>query len=245
MNTRLDWIAAVGGAETVGLSVRRQCAVAGVTRSWVYAHASADGVDEQDMQLLRLIDAAYPRRPCYGSRRMVVSLRAQGFEVNRKRVQRLLRVLGLAGRVPGPHTSTPHPAHQTYPYLLRGMAITRPNQVWSTDIPYVRLAHGCAYRVAIIDGYSRRVLAWRLSNTLDAGFCIDCLAEALRSVFMVERRSSTPTRGRNLLAWRSRGSCVRRASPSAWTGGDGRWTTCLSSDCGGRLSMRISILTHL
>jgi putative transposase len=91
-----------------------------------------------------------------------------------------MRVLGLAGMVPGPHTSTPHPEHKIYPYLLRGLAITRPNQVWSTDITYVRLAHGFAYLVAIIDWYSRRVLAWRLSNTLDSGFCIDCLEEALR-----------------------------------------------------------------
>ena len=111
---------------------------------------------------------------------MVVSLRAQGYAVNRKRVQRLMRVLGLAGMAPGPHTSTAHPEHKVYPYLLRGMAITRVDQVWSTDITYVRLAHGFAYLVAIIDWYSRRVLAWRLSNTLEAGFCVDCLQHALR-----------------------------------------------------------------
>lgn len=100
--------------------------------------------------------------------------------MNRKHVQRLMRVLGLAGMAPGPATSKPHPEHTLYPYRLRGVAVTRPNQVWSTDITYIRLAHGFAYRVAIIDGYSRRVLAWRLSNTLEAGFCVDCLDDALR-----------------------------------------------------------------
>lgn len=180
MSTRRDWIDVVGGTDAVGPSVRRQCALAGVTRSWVYARAGGEMVDELDVAVLGLIDAEYTRRPFYGSRRMVVMLRAQGFEVSRKRVQRLMRVLGLAGMVPGPHTSKSHPEHKIYPYLLRGLAITRPNQVWSTDITDVRLAHGFAYLVAIIDWYSRRVLAWRLSNTLDSGFCIDCLEEALR-----------------------------------------------------------------
>ena len=102
-------------------------------------------------------------------------------EHNRKRVQRLMRVLGLAGMAPGPNTSKPHPQHKIYPYLLRGMSITRPNQVWSTDITYIRLERGFAYLAAIIDWYSRRVLAWRLSNTLEAGFCVECLEEALRT----------------------------------------------------------------
>ena len=130
---------------------------------------------------MELIDAQYTRRPFYGTRRMVVYLKAQGHAVNRKRVQRLMRVLGLAGMAPGPNTSKAHPQHKVYPYLLRGMAITPPNQVWSTDITDIRLAHGFAYLVAIIDWYSRRVLAWRLSNSLEAGFCVDCLEEALRA----------------------------------------------------------------
>jgi len=151
-----------------------------VARSWVYGAAASDRVDAWDLQLLRLIDEQYTRRPFYGSRRMVVYLLEQGHTVNRKHVQRLMRVLGLAGMAPGPATSKPHPEHTLYPYLLRGVAVTRPNQVWSTDITYIRLAHGFAYLVAIIDGYSRRVLAWRLSNTLEAGFCVDCLDDALR-----------------------------------------------------------------
>ncbi len=111
---------------------------------------------------------------------MVIFLKAQGYAVNRKRVQRLMRLMGLAGMAPGPNTSRPHPQHRVYPYLLRGVAVTRPNQVWSTDITYVRLERGFAYLVAIIDWYSRKVLSWRLSNTLDTRFCIDCLDEALQ-----------------------------------------------------------------
>ena len=129
--------------------------------------------------LLVAIDVEYTRHPFYGSRKMVVHLRGLGHFVNRKRVQRLMRLLGLAGMAPGPNTSRPHPQHKVYPYLLRGVTVTRPNQVWSTDITYIRLARGFAYLVAVIDWYSRKVLAWRLSNTLDAGFCVDCLEQSL------------------------------------------------------------------
>ena len=144
MSAHRDGIDAAGGAETPGLSVRRQGALASVTHSRVSVRSPGAVRDERDLQLLRLIDAEYTRRPCYGSRRMVVSLRALGFAVNRKRVQRLMRALGLAGMMQRQHTSTPHPEHSVYPHLLRGVAITRPNQVRSTDITYVRLAHGFA-----------------------------------------------------------------------------------------------------
>jgi putative transposase len=129
---------------------------------------------------MRLIDEAYTRRPFYGSRRMVVHLDTEGYVVNRKRVQRLMRLMGLAGMAPGPNTSKPHPLNPVYPYLLRGMSVTRPNQVWSTDITYIRLAGGFVYLMAVIDWYSRRVLSWRVSNTLDTAFCVDGLEEALR-----------------------------------------------------------------
>ena len=163
------------------MPLSRRCALAGVARSWVYAQPQGKPVSDVDHLLLSLIDAEYTRRPFYGSRRMVVSLRTQGHVVNRKHVQRLMRVLGLAGMAPGPNTSQAHPKHKVYPYRLRGLAIVRPNQVWSTDITYVRLAHGFAYLVAIIDWYSRRVLGWRLSNTLESNFCVDCLEEVLRT----------------------------------------------------------------
>ena len=135
---------------------------------------------QEDNELRALIDEEYTNRPFYGSRRMVVFLRGRGHYVNRKRVQRLMREMGLAGMAPGPATSKPHPQHKVYPYLLRGVAVTRPNQVWSTDLTYIRLARGFAYLVAIIDWYSRRVLAWRISNSMDASFCVDCLEDALR-----------------------------------------------------------------
>ncbi len=163
------------------MAVSRQCALAGVARSWVYGPHAEEAVDALDLRLLELIDAQYTARPFYGSRRMVVYLKEQGHTVNRKHVQRLMRVLGLAGMAPGPATSKPHPEHRIYPYLLRGLAIMRPNQVWSTDITYIRLERGFAYLVAVVDWYSRRVLSWRLSNTLEAGFCVDCLEDALRT----------------------------------------------------------------
>lgn len=135
--------------------------------------------DEDEMTLCALIDEEFTRHPFYGSRRMVVILKRQGWLVNRKHVQRLMRILGLAGMAPGPGTAVQHPGHKVYPYLLRGVAIVRSNQVWSTDITYIRLARGFAYLVAIIDWYSRRVLTWRISNSMDASFCVDCLEEAL------------------------------------------------------------------
>ena len=112
---------------------------------------------------------------------VVVISKAVGYRVNRKRLQRLMRQMGLQGMAPGPNTSRAHPQHPVYPYLLRGLEITRPNQVWSTDITYIRLANGFVYLVAVMDWYSRKVLSWRISNSMDASFCIDCLEEALRN----------------------------------------------------------------
>jgi putative transposase len=159
----------------------RQCALAGVSRATIYAQRVPGPDDESDLPLCSLIDEEYTRRPFYGSRKMVVFLKTAGHTVNRKRVQRLMRKMGLAGMAPGPNTSRPHPEHKVYPYLLRGVSVVRPNQVWSTDITYIRLEHGFAYLVAIIDWYSRRVLGWRISNSMDAMFCVDCLEESLRT----------------------------------------------------------------
>jgi len=176
----LGWIEA--GHEKLPLT--RQCELASVPRATVYRRIDAASrqacEDESDLKLRVLIDEEYTSRPFYGSRRMVVFLRAAGHVVNRKRVQRLMRAMGLAGMAPGPNTSRAHPRHKVYPYLLRGVPVTRPNQVWSTDITYIRLARGFAYLVAIIDWYSRKVLSWRISNSMDASFCVDCLEDALR-----------------------------------------------------------------
>ena len=135
----------------------------------------------EDVELMNRIDAQYTATPFYGSRRMTAHLRAMGVLINRKRVQRLMRQMGLAGMAPGPNTSKPHPEHRVYPYLLRGLVIDRPGQVWSTDVTYIRLRHGFVYLVAIMDWYSRKVLSWRISNTMDTAFCVDCLEEALQS----------------------------------------------------------------
>lgn len=172
--TRMGWI----DRDEV-LAVARQCELAGVARATFYGRQTVCEESEEDLLLCGLIDEEYTRRPFYGSRRMVVFLGRQGYGVNRKRVQRLMRLMGLAGMAPGPSTSVPHPTHQVYPYLLRGLLVCRPDQVWSADITYIRLSHGFVYLVAIIDWYSRRVLAWRISNSQDTTFCVDCLEDAL------------------------------------------------------------------
>ena len=160
------------------LSMRRQCALVGLNRTTLYYEAAAVGADE--IWMMKEIDRLYTRWPFFGSRQITNELRKAGHDVNRKRVQRLMRLMGLQAMVPGPHTSKPHPAHQIYPYLLGGVAVTQPNQVWATDITYIPLEHGWGYLVAIIDWHSRAILSWRLSNTMTVGFCIEALEEALR-----------------------------------------------------------------
>jgi len=162
------------------MPVVRRCELAGVFRATVYARQKPDAVDELDLLYSRLIDEEYTRHPFHGTRRMVLLSDKQGHTVNRKRVQRLLREMGLAGIAPGPNTSRPRPEHKTWPYLLRGVSVVRPNQVWTRDITYIRLAHGFVYLVAIIDWYSRRVLGWRISNSMETAFCVSCLEDALR-----------------------------------------------------------------
>lgn len=129
---------------------------------------------------MKAIDRIFTKWPFYGSRKIARELRRQGQRVNRKRVQRLMRIMGLQALVPGPHTSTPHPEHKVYPYLLRRLNIDRPNHVWAADITYIPLESGWGYLIAIIDWHSRAVLSWRLSNTMTVDFCIDTLKDALR-----------------------------------------------------------------
>jgi putative transposase len=159
------------------LSVRRQCELLGLPRSSLYYEPVAETVE--NLRLMRLLDEQYTRCPFYGSRRLTAWLLAQGEAVNRKRVQRLLRLMGLEAIYPKPRLSKPGRGHQLYPYLLRDVRIERPNQVWSTDITYVPLRRGFMYLAAILDWYSRFVVAWRLSNTLDGSFCLEMLEEAL------------------------------------------------------------------
>ena len=158
-------------------SVRHQCELLDVSRSSVY-YVPVEP-DPEELELMRRIDEIHLECPFYGSRNLARELRRKGYRTNRKRVQRLMRLMGLESVAPKPNTSKPNQEHPVYPYLLRGLPISRPNQVWATDITYIPLARGSAYLVAIMDWHSRRVLSWRLSNTLDASFCVEALQEAL------------------------------------------------------------------
>ena len=159
------------------LSLARQCELVGIARSSYYYRPKKES--EFNLELMRLIDEQYLRTPWYGSRQMRRYLRRQGLRVNRKRIRRLMQKMGLVAVAPAPNTSRRHPQHKIYPYLLRGLQIRRPGQVWCADVTYIPMAHGFLYLVAIMDWYSRRVLSWRLSNTMEADFCVEALQEAL------------------------------------------------------------------
>jgi len=160
------------------LSIVHQCTLLGISRSGLYYQPK--GISEEDLTLMKLIDRQYLATPFYGSRKIAAWLKSQGQWVNRKRVRRLMRIMGLKAIYRRPRTSKPASGHKIYPYLLTGVKITRPNQVWAADITYIPMARGFLYLIAIIDWYSRYVLSWRLSNTLDADFCVEALEEALK-----------------------------------------------------------------
>jgi putative transposase len=163
--------------EHAKLSLRRQCGLLDLARStWHYRPAEET---PDNLRLMRLIDEQYLRRPHFGSRSMTTWLRSQREEVNRKRVQRLMRVMGIEAVHPRPRTTKRNPEHRVFPYLLRDVKIVRPNQVWSSDITYVPMPRGYMYLTAAMDWYSRYVLAWRLSNSLEGTFCLEALEEAL------------------------------------------------------------------
>ena len=157
----------------LAISLSRQCELVGLPRSSFYDEPRPESAE--NLELLRLLDEQYTRTPFYGVRRMTARLRMKGYAVNHQRVHRLLRRLGLQALAPGPHTSQPRPQQHIYPYLLRGVKVERVNQVWSTDIRYIRLAAGFAYLVAIMDWYSRDVLSWELSVSLESSFCVSAL----------------------------------------------------------------------
>ena len=159
------------------LSIVRQCGLVAISRSSFYYEGK--GESPLNLNLMRLIDAQFLETPWYGSRQMARHLRRLGYTVGRKRVRRLMRLMGLQAIYQKPRTSDPHPDHRIYPYLLRGLAIERANQVWCTDITYIPMRRGFLYLVAIMDWWSRKVLAWRLSNTLDVDFCVEALEAAL------------------------------------------------------------------
>jgi len=160
-----------------GLSLSRQCRVLAISRSAFYYTPKGESVE--NLALMRRIDALFMKYPFYGSRQMVRQLLREGIAVGRHRVRRLMRLMGLEAIYQAPRTSDPHPAHRVYPYLLGGMVIDRPNRVWCADITYIPVQRGFLYLVAIMDWATRHVLAWRLSNTMDASFCVDALKSAL------------------------------------------------------------------
>lgn len=160
------------------ISIRRQCELLGLNRSTLYYQPIS--VSDEDIQVMCLIDEIYTRCPFYGSRRIAAQLSRDHSKLwNRKRIQRLMRIMGIRGVAPGPDTSKPHSENKVYPYLLRGLGIDKVNQVWSTDITYIPMIKRFMYLVAVIDWHSRYVLSWELSNTMDTTFCIDTLEKAL------------------------------------------------------------------
>jgi putative transposase len=160
------------------VSVSRQCRLLKLSRSALYYKPVE--MAPQDLLLMRLIDEQYLKTPCFGSRSMIRHLRRLGYRVNRKHIQGLMRLLGLEAIYPKPKTSRRNPEHKIYPYLLRNLTIDRPNQVWASDITYIPMARGFMYLVAVMDWYSRRVLSFKLSYTLDSDFCLEAVEEAIR-----------------------------------------------------------------
>jgi putative transposase len=160
------------------LSVARQCRLLDIQRSSFYYKAKP--VKAEDLELMRLIDAQYLRTPIWGSRSMRNHLRRLGYKINRKRLQRYMRLMGLEAIYPKPRTSRLHPEHKIYPYLLRNLSIDHPNQVWTADITYIPMNRGFMYLVAVMDWHSRKVLSWRISNTMEADFCVEAVQEAIR-----------------------------------------------------------------
>jgi len=159
-------------------SISRQCELLGIGRASYYRQPK--GLSDDDLDVMNRIDELYTKYPYYGSRKMRDQLNREGRKINRKRIQRLMRLMGLASVAPTPNTSKPHPEHKIYPYLLRNVPIVRPNQVWSMDITYIRLTGGFVYLAAVIDWFSRRVLAWEVSNTMDDSFCVNAMHSAIQ-----------------------------------------------------------------
>jgi putative transposase len=201
---------------TLGLSVRRQCELLGLSRSTLYYESVTE--TEANLCLMRLIDEQYLATPFYGSRRMAVWLSDAGHSVNRKRVQRLMRLMGLEAIYPKPRLSDPNKEHRKFPYLLRGLSVNRVNQVWATDITYVPMSGGFMYLAAVIDWHSRYVLSWRLSNSLEGSFCVDALEAALElgcpEIFNTDQGSQFTSR--------SFTGCLERAGVSISMDGRGR-----------------------
>jgi putative transposase len=208
------------------LSISRQCDLIGLSRSSYYRENSSSLGCEEDLELMRLIDEEYTRHPFYGSRKLPDYLIRQGYQVNRKRVQRLVRRMGLVSIAPKPNTSRPSLGHKVYPYLLRDMEINRTNQVWCSDITYLPLNGGFVFLTVVMDWYSRYVLSWEVSITMDEYFCVNALESALR------RYRCPEIRAHNAPASASQGCSRIMTFELAWTAKDGRWITLWWNVCG-------------
>ena len=215
------------------LSLVRQCILLDVSRASVYYRPVPTRAE--DLELMALMDRQYLKTPFYGSRKMKAWLLQQGYLVSRKRVRRLMRLMGLEAICRRPNTSKPAPGHRIFPYLLKGVEVNRVDKVWAADITYIPMAKGFLYLVAIMDWHSRHVLAWKLSNTMDTSFCVAALEEALGKgrpeIFNTDQGVSSPVRP---LPRR----CRSRGSRSAWMVRVGTWTTSSWSGCGGASSTR-------
>ena len=223
------------------LSISRQCSLLSVNRSTYYY--APKPIKPEDLELMRLIDERYLNTPTWGSRSMRNYLRRLGYKINRKRVQRLMRLMGLEAIYPKPKTSRPHPLHKVYPYLLRDMTMDRPNQVWAADITYIPMGRGFMYLVAIMDWYSRKVLSFRISNTLDADFCVEALQEAIGrfgppQIFNTDQ-------GAQFTSTDLPPPLNRLVSLSAWTAVAVLWTISLLNGCGGPSNITIFTCIHL
>jgi putative transposase len=211
------------------LSARRQCELLGLSRSSLYYEPGGEAAE--DLRPMRRIDEQYAARPFYGSRRMTVWLNERGEEVNRERVRRLMRVMGLEAIYPKPRLSTAGKGHRIYPYLLRGVRVEGRDRVWSTDITYVPRTTGFMDLAAVIDGYSRYVIAWRRSNALDGSFCPERLEEASgREAGGLQRRPGGAVHGGGV----HREVGIGGGGGEQGTGVAGRWRTCSWSGPGGR-----------
>ena len=211
----------------------RRCDLLSISRSGFYCEPV--GESEANLRLMRLIDEQFTETPFYGSRQMMRHLDRLGHAAGRDRVRRLMRLMGLAAVWQRPRTTVPHPEHTVFPYLLRGLAIDRPNQVWCADITYIPMRRGFLYLIAIMDWFSRKVLSWRVSNTMEADFCVEALHDAFDrfghpEIFNTDQGSQFTSEA---FVSALTGAGIR-VSGYRWMGGDAGWTTCSSNGCGGR-----------
>jgi transposase InsO family protein len=213
---------------THDLSITKQAEALRISRGSVYYLPRP--VPEADLAIMRRLDRLHLEFPFAGSRMLRGLLVAEGCKIGRRHVKTLMQRMGIEALYRRPRTSKPEPGHKIYPYLLRGLAITRPNQVWAMDITYIPMARGFVYLAVVLDWFSRRGLAWRLSITMEAAFCVETLEDALARYG--KRRSSTPTRARSSPARPLPARSPATALQSAWTAKVPGETTCSSSGCG-------------